>query len=216
MNRPTTNPDPQCQNSCHKRAMPALAHIAQRCTQASRLLALATIAGCLAGILCMCTNATASHVDAEAADEEGDAYHADNDIAMTVRSLTDAITVGQPLDTAEYNFRGVLTDGEGVPLYTDIQGSPGQWVVDVTTERHAVIRNLYLGDLLPDDLQAYITSTLQLGTDAIIESDEFDYDDEAELTIYRFDGGEIRFEQRAGIAPNGLEGPRLSSGVAVG
>ncbi len=196
MNQPTTNPEPDCQDSCHRRTLSALA--------------LATIGIYLTGVLCMCTNATASHSDADIADEESETYHADNDIAMTVRSLTDAITVGQPLDTAEYNFRGVLTDGEGAPLYTDIQGSPGQWVVDVASDRHAIIRNLYLGDLLPDDLQAYITSTLQLDNTDIIESNEFDNDDEAELTIYRFQGGHIRFEQRAGIAPNGLEGPLLS------
>ncbi|MDE5876380.1 MAG: hypothetical protein K2H47_02665 [Muribaculaceae bacterium] len=209
MNRPTTNPDPECQDNCHRQVLPTKEPGSQPRVSIVPALAFAAIAGCLMGVLCMCTNATASHTDAEIAEEEGD-YHADNDIAMTVRSLTDAITVGQPLDTAEYNFRGVLTDGEGAPLYTDIQGSPGQWIVDVASDRRAVIRNLYLGDLLPDDLQAYIAATLQLGSNDIIESDEFDNDDEAELTIYRFEGGQIRFEQRAGIAPNGLEGPLLS------
>lgn len=142
--------------------------------------------------------------------ENTENYHADNDIAMTVRSITDAISVGEPLDTAEYNFRGVLTDGEGAPLYTDVQGSPGQWIVDVASPGKAVIRNLYLGDLLPDDLREYIADNLDLGEDAVVENKEFDDDHEAEMTVYRFNGGTLRFEQRAGIASNGLEGPLVS------
>lgn len=146
--------------------------------------------------------------------EVAESYHADNDIAMTLLSITDAIQVGEPLDTAEYNFEGVLTDGQGAPLYTDIQGSPGQWIVDIPTPQRAIIRNIYLGDLLPDDLRLYIAETLDLTDSDIVECDDFDDDDEAELVVYRFDGGTLRFEQRAGIAPNGLEGPLLSIVVA--
>ncbi len=62
-------------------------------------------------------------------------FHADNDIAMTVRSLADAIKVGEPLDSTEYDFNGVLTDGQGAPLYTDVQGSPGTWIVDVLDKK---------------------------------------------------------------------------------
>lgn len=62
-------------------------------------------------------------------------FHADNDIAMTVRSLADAIKVGEPLDSTEYDFEGVLTDGQGTPLYTDVQGAPGVWVVDVLDQK---------------------------------------------------------------------------------
>ena len=42
--------------------------------------------------------------------------HADNDIAMTLRSIIDAVKVGEPLDSAQYNFTGTLTDGSGRPL----------------------------------------------------------------------------------------------------
>lgn len=137
-------------------------------------------------------------------------YHADNDIAMTLRSITDAIRVGEPLDTIDYKFEGVLTDGEGRPLYTDIQGSPGTWDVDIISPTTAVIRNLYLGDLLPDYLETYITGSLNLSENDIIETTEFDDDDETSLVVYDFNGGFLRIETRAGVAPNGLEGPLMS------
>lgn len=142
-------------------------------------------------------------------------YHADNDIAMVVRSLADAVSVGEPLDSADYDYDGVLTDGQGTPLYTDMQGSPGQWEVNVINPSKAVIRNLYLGDLLPGDLESYITQTLNLGDSDYVETDEFDSDDESDLSLYNIPGGELRFEVRAGIAPNGLEGPLMSIVVAA-
>ena len=145
-----------------------------------------------------------------AQEETADDYHADNDIAMIVRSLADAISVGEPLDSIDYDYEGVLTDGQGTPLYTDVQGAPGQWDVNVVSPEKAVIRNLYLGDLLPKDLEVYVTESLALSPRDIVESDEFDSDDESELTLYDIPGGELRFETRAGLAPNGLEGPLLS------
>lgn len=139
-----------------------------------------------------------------------DEYYADNDIAMIVKSIADALVMGESLDTLEYNFEGVLTDGEGHPLYTDIQGSPGMWDVDIISPTTAVIRNIYLGDLLPDYLESYITSNLNLDSQNLIESTEFDDDDEAQLVAYDLNGGYLRFETRAAVAPNGLEGPLLS------
>ncbi len=142
----------------------------------------------------------------------GDEYHADNDIAMTVLSLADALRVGEPLDSAQYDFEGVLTDGQGSPLYTDVQGSPGIWQIDVTSPNRVVIRNLYLGDLLPDDLESYLTGSL-----GITEKDCIPYndpsvinDDDTDVRIYKFRGGYLKFEVRAGISPNGLEGPLLN------
>ncbi len=137
-------------------------------------------------------------------------YHADNDIAMTVRSIVDAMRVGEKLDTADYNFEGILTDGEGRPLYTDIQGSPGEWTVEVLTPTSVAIRNVLLGDLLPEHLETYIAKSLDLTDDNIVASAEFDDDDEATLVVYDFGGGYLRFETRAAVAPNGLEGPFLS------
>lgn len=137
-------------------------------------------------------------------------YHADNDIAMTLQSIVDALRMEEPLDTADYSFEGVLTDGEGHPLYTDIQGSPGMWEVDVISPSSAVIRNIFLGDLLPDDLENYLAGSLELSPDKVIETAEFDDDDETQLVVYDADGCFLRFETRAGVAPNGLEGPLMS------
>lgn len=141
-----------------------------------------------------------------------DEFHADNDIAMTMRSLADALKVGEPLDSTLYDFQGILTDGQGSPLYTDVQGSPGQWEVDVLDDRNVIIRNVYLGDLLPADLESYLLQSLRIDRESIMDFTAHDAvdDDETEITVYDFDGGYLRFEVRAGIAPNGLEGPMLS------
>lgn len=139
-------------------------------------------------------------------------YHADNDIAMIVRSIADALTVGEPLDSAEYDFEGILTDGQGAPLYTDVQGGPGIWVVDVLDTKSATLRNLYLGDLLPNDLETYLLQTLHLTDEDRMEFKAHDAvdDEETNINVYDFDGGYMRFEIRSGIAPNGLEGPLLT------
>ncbi len=143
---------------------------------------------------------------------DADDFHADNDIAMTIRSLADAIKVGEPLDSTLYDFEGVLTDGQGTPLYTDIQGSPGLWEIDVLDNRNVLIRNVYLGDLLPGDLETYLLQSLSLSDSApfaTIESDSLDNEDSGK-TIYDFGGGFLSFEIKPGMAPNGLEGPMLS------
>lgn len=141
--------------------------------------------------------------------QTAETYHADNDIAMTIRSIADAIRVGEPLDTTGYNFSGVLTDGEGHPLYTDLQGSPGTWEVDVLTPTSAVIRNTDLGDLLPEDLKNYIAGNLGLTSEDLVETAQYDDEDDTEITVYDFDGGYLRMETRKGVSPNGLEGPLM-------
>lgn len=144
--------------------------------------------------------------------DDSDDFHADNDIAMTIRSLADAIKVGEPLDSSLYDFEGVLTDGQGTPLYTDIQGSPGLWEINVLDKKNVRIRNIYLGDLLPGDLQTYLLQSLSL-TDstpfATIEADSLENEGN-ETTVYDFGGGYMSFEIKSGMAPNGLEGPMLS------
>lgn len=137
-------------------------------------------------------------------------YVADYDIAMTVRSIVDAISLGEPLDTAEYNYEGVLTDGRGTPLYTDIQGSPGEWQIDVTSEHSARITNIYLGDLMPEYLSDYITESLSLDSANEVQSNEYVNDKDTSLEVYDFGSGNIRFETRTAYAPNGLEGPLMS------
>lgn len=169
-----------------------------------------TAIGTLTGLLLAvsaCARSTADTTPQESAPQTE--YHADNDIAMTVASVVDALTVGEPLDSAAYDFEGVLTDGTGAPLYTDVQGAPGKWEVNVADPATLTLRNLYLGDLFPSDLEAYITQTLGLGPDDIVHQDEYADDHETDMNVYSFGAGEIRFETRAGIAPNGLEGPLL-------
>ena len=136
-------------------------------------------------------------------------FHADNDIAMTVRSIVDAIRVGEKLDTTDYNFYGILTDGSGRPLYTTTQGHPGMWDVDVLSTTSAVVRNQDVGDLLPDDLESYITATLELTEADLIDSLEYHGAEGAATSVYGFDGGYIRFDVRNSAAANGLEGPLM-------
>ena len=156
-------------------------------------------------------NKADSSSDSIAPEEKTDyIYHADNDIAMTVRSLVDAIKVDEPLDTIDYNFEGILTDGQGHPLYTDLQGAPGEWEVDVLSPTSAVIRNLNLGDLLPDYLRAYLVQSLELSEENMVETSEFDDDDQTSVDVFDFQGGFLRFETRSAVAPNGLEGAYMS------
>lgn len=89
-------------------------------------------------------------------------FHADYDIAMIVSSLADAIKVGEQLDSADYNFTGVLTDGTGRALYTTPAGHPGKWHIEVTDTVTAKIRNIETGDLMVDDLREYLVSALHL------------------------------------------------------
>lgn len=148
----------------------------------------------------------------ESADSSGaghvapEEFHADNDIAMTVRSIVDAIRVGENLDTADYNFNGVLTDGIGRPLYSTLQGHPGMWDVDVLSPSMAVIRNQEIGDLLPEDLENYIISNLNLTEANLIDSLEYHGAQGAETSVYDFGGGYLRLDMRTESSASGLEG----------
>lgn len=152
------------------------------------------------------TGAEKSDTAAVATNDE-EYFHADNDIAMTVRSIVDAIRVGEKLDTTDYNFNGILTDGSGRPLYTTTQGHPGIWDVDVLSSTSAVVRNEDVGDLLPEDLEQYLTYNLDLSKSDIIDSLEYHGAEGAETTVYGFDGGYLRIDVRNTAAANGLEGP---------
>lgn len=137
-------------------------------------------------------------------------YHADYDIAMALASIADAIRVGEPLDTADYNFVGVLTDGQGHPLYTDTRGTPGKWDVDVITSTSAVARNVDLGDLLPEDLRSYLGESFNLGEEDIVDASRYDEgDEEMEMVVYDISGAYLRIETRRGVSPSGLEGPLM-------
>ncbi len=141
---------------------------------------------------------------------ETEEYHAENDIAMTIRSVSDAFEVNEPLNGADYNFEGVLTDGAGMPLYTDIMGSPGQWQIVVTDKEELRIRNMYLGDLLPGNLEQYIVDSLELGDPELTETITNSEGEEMQVSVYALPGGEIRIETSEAKAANGAEGPLMT------
>lgn len=140
-------------------------------------------------------------------------YHADNDIAMTIRSVMDAISVDQQLDSAEYNFKGTLTDGTGRPLYTDIQGTPGAWEVKVANPGSVTIRNLYLGDLLPEELTQYILQSLSISDSTLVAAGIAGNDPDAEVQIYDAGKCELIFETKMALTEDGEKGPLLNIAV---
>lgn len=176
-----------------------------------RIIAMAAGALGVAAVLALMV-AGCSH-KGESAKPGKEEYHADNDIAMTLKSVSDAFQVNEPLREMDYRFEGVLTDGAEMPLYTDIMGSPGQWQVEVVSERELRIHNLYLGDLLPENLQQYIVQSLDLGeperSGKVIDAEG----DEMEVSEYKLPGGIIRIETSEAVAANGVEGPLMSISV---
>lgn len=137
-------------------------------------------------------------------------YHADYDIAMTIASIIDAMKVNQPLDSTEYNYRGILTDGSGRPLYTDIQGTPGDWEVKITSSQSASIRNLYLGDLLPDDLKTYILTCLGLPDTPVMETEDQKSSDTDKISVYDFGSGDLIFRTQTAKTESDESGPLLT------
>lgn len=136
-------------------------------------------------------------------------YKADYDIGMTISSVADAINVGEPLDSVEYNFDGVLTDAMGAPLFTDFSGFPGQWEVTVVNSRELRIRNKGTGDLSPEMLVDYLKTSLAERNEGEIEKvDEYDEGD-ARISEYTYGRTALRIETRPELLPTGEVGPRL-------
>ncbi|MDE6552459.1 MAG: hypothetical protein K2K98_05810 [Muribaculaceae bacterium] len=164
-------------------------------------------------MLVACGNKTTAVGLDESRQEVASPYHADNDIAMTVCSLVDAVRVGEPLDSADYNFQGILTDGQGTPLYTDIEGNPGEWEVIVIGDDEARISNLQLGDLLTEDLRNYIVGALNLN-DADLATAYVNPADEQEF-IWLYDMGDVQlvFSETLVKMPSGLDGIIMSVSV---
>lgn len=158
-------------------------------------------------MLASCTSGQSEHHDSDSATVTTE-FHADNDIAMNVRSIIDAINVGQPLDSADYNYTGILTDGNGTPLYTDVQGAPGIWEIKVLTDKSAVIRNLYLGDLLPDELVQYVLETLAIEDIPLLEAEDGKKGLD-NIAVYKSGATDIFIERQTAKAANGSEGPLL-------
>lgn len=135
-------------------------------------------------------------VQESAAYQNDSSIMAEYDIAMTVRSIADAINYGENIDES-YSYEGVLTDGRGVPLYTDNSGHPGRWKVGVETPSDVRIRNLATGNIYADALCLYITDSMGLSEYDIIEvrDDESGCpaDEESMDVTYDFGRGYLRF-----------------------
>lgn len=151
-----------------------------------------------------------------------DEYHADNDIVMTLRSVMDTFESGDTITVEDYRFTGVLTDGEGRPLYTDSSGGPGEWEVDVTGPRELKVSNLHLGDLMPAQLERYLIDNLGLAE--ALETGETSGKKSAtrrrehetgETRTYSAHGCRIEYFVRPAQTATGKEGPLVTVTVTA-
>lgn len=169
----------------------------------------------LSGAFWSCDKGKKSNTDSARTDSvieytNDENYHADNDIAMTLMSIADALKQGEQLDSIDYNFDGVLTDGTGRPLYTDIQGTPGTWTIRVESPTTVSIKNVYLGDLLPESLKNYIVQSFGLDDEAKVDTSKFHNEDISDSIIYLIDGGYLIFNTDTALTPAGKEGPLMT------
>lgn len=163
-------------------------------------------------VLVSCGNKAAG-ISNESTMEDDSPFHADNDIAMTVCSLVDAVRVGERLDTADYNFDGILTDGQGTPLYTDIEGNPGEWQVRVVNDEEARISNLHLGDLMTEDLRNYIIGALNLNSADLVTAYINPADEQELIWLYDIGDVNVSFSETLVKTPSDLEGIIMSIAV---
>ncbi len=163
-------------------------------------------------VMVACSNKS-SAVGLDATQPEDTPYHADNDIAMTVCSLVDAIRVGEPLDSADYNFQGILTDGQGTPLYTDIEGKPGEWSVKVITDDEARISNLQFGDLMTEDLRNYIVGALNLNEADLATAYVSPANEQEFIWLYDIGDVHVAFSETLVKMPSGIDGIIMSVSV---
>ncbi len=164
-------------------------------------------------VLISCGNKT-TNISYESTMTEEDHFHADNDIAMTVCSIVDAVRVGERLDSADYDFDGILTDGQGTPLYTDLGGNPGLWQVRVVSADEAHISNLHLGDLMTDDLRNYILGALNLNNADLVTAYINPADDQEFIWLYDIGDVNVSFSETAANAASDLEGSFMSISIS--
>lgn len=169
------------------------------------------LSGCIAATaLAMLLAACNGGKQKDSEKNESETYHADNDIVMTVSSVVDALRVGQQLESSEYDFEGVLTDGQGKPLYTDLTGSPGQWEVSVISPQRVSIRNLYLGDLLPEELTQYLIDSFSLTDRQLLESSQLGDEEDTKIVIYRMGHADLSIVSKNAPAADGSTGPLVN------
>lgn len=119
-----------------------------------------TQSGCQRAKALFSDSETERQTDTPQIEEEEPPFIASNDIGMTVRSVASTINIGEPLDSSDYSFSGVLTDGIGMPLFTDASGMPGRWQIEVIDSTRVSIRNLSAGYLQPHELMEYLALSL--------------------------------------------------------
>lgn len=137
-------------------------------------------------------------------------FLADNDIAMTVCSIVDAVRVGEPLDSTGYNFLGILTDGQGTPLYTDVEGEPGEWRVAVVNDVEACISNRRVGDLMTDDLRQYILGSLGLNSADLVSAYENPHKEGEIIWLYDIGDVKVSFSSFDTKSPSGIGGSLMT------
>ena len=132
---------------------------------------------------------------------------------MRLRSVAAALNEGEAIDSVDYNFSGVLTDGMGAPVFTDFAGLPGQWEVDVINPKEVIIRNIGIGDLMPESLMDYVTSSINAAAmqDETPELRMIGQYENGDTTIERYTYGHttVQVETRPELLPTGEVGPKL-------
>ncbi len=164
-------------------------------------------------VLVSCGNKTPG-IGSEPAMADDGPFHADNDIAMTVCSLVDALRVGESLISDDYDFEGILTDGQGTPLYTDIEGNPGEWKVNVISPDDVRISNLNIGDLMTVDLRNYILGALNLNDADLVTAYINPENDREVIWLYDIGDVNISFSETLIKTPSDLDGIIMSISVA--
>lgn len=148
-------------------------------------------------------------VSADEFDVGDESFEVDNDIAMTVRSVADAINVGESIDSLDYSFKGVLTDGSGMPLFTDMDGLPGEWEVEVVSPTVVQIRNVNTGDLVSENLVGYISAAMQLDEDDTLHLVSERETANRKVSVFTFGKGTITIETEPGDDADGEPGDRM-------
>ena len=164
-------------------------------------------------VLISCGNKGAG-IPYESTSPEETQFHADNDIAMTVCSLVDAVRVGESLVSDDYDFDGILTDGQGTPLYTDLEGNPGEWKVQVISQNEARISNLHLGDLMTADLRNYIIGALNLNSADLVTAYINPANEQEFIWLYDIGDVNVAFSETLVKTPSDLEGIMMSISVS--
>ena len=112
------------------------------------------------------------------------------DVAMTSRSLAEALRMGEKLDST-YNFHGIFTDGQ-------IVEGPDR----------VVMRNLEAGALEAEDLRVYIAQAVGLTDSDIIEAGVASENTDVQAVVYK--QGKLRMEITL-LPSTGADGSELAN-----